>query len=69
MRNGRHLKNPKMRDKRMVVSHLSLIFEFSNVYHSACVWPSTLKLGCVSNLDTLFLVMGLISLVESIYAN
>ena len=37
---------------------------FSNVYHSACVWPTALKLGCVANLDTLFLVMGFISLID-----
>ena len=47
--------------------HLSLIFGFIKcLYHSACVWPTALKLGCVSNLDTLFLVMGLISLVDEI---
>ena len=46
--------------------HLSLIFGFSNVYHSACVWPTALKLGCVTNLDTLFLVMGFISLADEI---
>ena len=26
---------------------------FSNVCHSVCVWPTALKLGCVTNLDTL----------------
>ena len=30
----------------------------------SCVWPSALKLGCITNVDTLFLVMGFISLVE-----
>ena len=40
---------------------------FSNVYHSACVWPTALKLGCVTvNLDMLFLMMGFISLVDEI---
>ena len=47
--------------------HLSLIFGFSNIYHSACVWPTALNLGCVTNLDTLFLVMGFISLVGEIW--
>ena len=47
--------------------HTCLLFSgFSNVYHSAFVWPTALKLGCVTNLDTLFLVMGLISLVDEI---
>ena len=41
--------------------HLSLIFRFFK-----CVWPKALKLGCVTNLDTLFLVMGFISLVDKI---
>ena len=39
---------------------------FSNVYHFACVWPTALKLGCITNLDTFFLVMGFISLVDEI---
>ena len=43
-----------------------LLSGFSNVYHFACVWPTALKLGCVTNLDTLFLVMGFISLVDEI---
>ena len=48
-------------------SYICLIFSvFSNVYHSACVWPTALKLGCVTNLDPLFLEMGFISLVDDI---
>ena len=43
--------------------HLSLIFVFFN---SACVWPTALKLGCVINIDMLFLVMGFISLIDKI---
>ena len=43
-----------------------LFLGFSNVYHSACVWPTALKLGCVTNLDPLFLVMGFISFVDEI---
>ena len=47
--------------------YICLLFSgFSNVYHSACVWPKALKLGCVTNLDTLFLMMGFISLVDEI---
>ena len=30
------------------------------------VWPTALKLGCVTNFDMLFLVMGFISLVDAI---
>ena len=72
MRNGRHLKNRKITEKCMAVrhgqlttTHLSLILEFFKyLYHFACVWPTALKLGCVTNLDTLFLVM--ISLIDEI---
>ena len=47
--------------------HLSLILVFfPNVYHSACVWPTALKLVCITNFDTLFLIMGLIFLVDEI---
>ena len=30
------------------------------------VWPTALKLGCITNFDMLFLVMGFISLVDEI---
>ena len=43
-----------------------LILFFSNVYHSTCVWPAALKLGCITNFDMLFLEMGIISLVDEI---
>ena len=47
--------------------HKFLLFSgFSNVYHFACVWSTAPKLGRVTNLDTLFLVMGFISLVDEI---
>ena len=47
--------------------YICLLFSgFSNVYHSACVWPTALKLGCITNFDMLFLVMGFISLVDEI---
>ena len=47
--------------------YICLLFScFSNVYHSARVWPTALKLGCLTNLDTLFLVMGFISLIDEI---
>ena len=32
--------------------------------HPACVWSTALKLGCITNLDMLFLVIGFISLVD-----
>ena len=64
-RNGRHLKNPKIRDKGMTVSppkpyyHTFVsyfqVFEMSTISR---VWPTALKLGCVTNFDMLFLVMG-----------
>ena len=47
--------------------YICLLFSgSSNVYHSACVWNTALKLGCITKLNTLFLVMGLISLVDEI---
>ena len=47
--------------------YICLLFSgFSNVYHFSCVWPTALKLGCMTNFDTLFLVMGFISLVDEI---
>ena len=43
--------------------YIFLLFSgFSNVNHSTCVWPTTLKLGCYS----LFLAMGFISVVDKI---
>ena len=51
----------------VVTPHICLLFSgFSNVCHSAAFWPTALKLGCVTNFDMLFLVMGLISLVNEI---
>ena len=38
----------------------------THAYHSACLWPTALKLGCVTNLDTLFLVMGSMYLIDEI---
>ena len=49
---------------RLTTIHL-LFSGFSNVYHFACVWPTALKLGCITNLDTLFLV-GINSLIDEI---
>ena len=47
--------------------YICLLFSgFSNVYHSACVWPTALKLGRITNFDMLFLVMGFVSLVDEI---
>ena len=51
---------------RLITIHLSLIFGFFKVYHSVRVWPTALKLGCITNFATLFLVMGFISLVDEI---
>ena len=39
---------------------------FLNVCHSACIWSAALKLGYLTNLDMLFLVMGFISLIDEI---
>ena len=44
------------------LSDICLLFSgFSNVCHSACFWPTFLKLGCITNYDTLILMMGFIS--------
>ena len=46
------------------MGQLTLLFlGFSNVFHFVCVWPTALKLGCITNFDMLFLVMWFISLV------
>ena len=48
--------------------YICLLFSgFSNVCHSAAFWPTTLKLGCITNFDMLSLVMGFISLVNEIH--
>ena len=39
-----------------------LFFVFSNVYHFTCTWPRALKLGCITNVNMLFLTMGFICL-------
>ena len=39
---------------------------FSNAYHSACVWPIALKIGCVTNVKMLFLVVGACLIDESL---
>ena len=64
MRNGRHLKNPKIRGKCMVVSLSCLLF--SGFPMSTIVWPTALKLGYITNFDMLVLVKGFISLVDEI---
>ena len=46
--------------------HCLLFSGFSNAYNSACVWPTALKLGCITNFNMLFLVMGFVSLVDEI---
>ena len=30
-------------------------FGFANACHVVCVWPTALKLGCITNFDMLFL--------------
>ena len=46
---------------------IHLIFWVFNVYHnSACVWLTALKLGCITNFDMHFVVMGFLSLIDEI---
>ena len=64
--NDRHLKNPKIRDKYMVVGppkpdYHTFVSYFRNVDHSAA-----LKLGCVPNFHMVFLVLGFVSLIDEI---
>ena len=55
------------RSTQASLPYICLLFSgFSNVCHSACVWPTALKLGCIANFDMLFLVMGFISFVDEI---
>ena len=47
--------------------YICLLFSgFSNVRHSAAFWPTSLKLGCITNFDMLSLMMGFTSLVNEI---
>ena len=70
MKQGRYLKNLKIRDRHMYAIIFAvttpyichLFWGFSNVCHSACVWPTALKLGCVTNFDMLFRKMGIVCL-------
>ena len=51
----------------VALPYICLLFSFfSNVCHSAAFWPTALLLGCITNFDMLFLMMGLISLVTEI---
>ena len=43
-----------------------VVVGLSNVYHSTYVWPTALKLGCVTNFDMLFHMMGLTCLFDEI---
>ena len=44
---------------------ICLLFSvFSNVYHFTCIWPRALKLGCMTNVDMLFLTTGFICLSD-----
>ena len=52
-------KNPKIRDKRTAVTK-------AWVDAPACFRLTALKLGCVTHLNVLFLVMGFIRLVDEV---
>ena len=56
-----------IRGNGLLLPYICLLFSgFSNVCHFACVWSIALKLGCITNFDRLFLVMGFISSVNEI---
>ena len=50
----------------LTVIHCPFSWGFSNVFHSTCVRPTAPKLGCVTNFDMLFLLMGFIWFVGEI---
>ena len=53
--------------RQLPISYICLLFSgFSNVYHFVCVWPTALKPRCITNFDSLYLVMGFISLANEI---
>ena len=53
-----------------LLSYICLLFSsFSNACYSACVWPTVLQCGCISNFDVLFFVIEFNSLVHEFYAN
>ena len=56
----------QIRDKCVAVSPPKPWYLISDVCHSAWVWPTALKLGCITNFDMLFLMMEFISLVDEI---
>ena len=43
----KHGKWRKIRDKCMKGTQVSYFFSFSNACHVSCVWPTSLKLGCI----------------------
>ena len=45
--------------KDLALLYICLLFSgFSNVCHFTCIWPRALKLGCITNVDMLFLTNG-----------
>ena len=45
-------------ENQHLLSYMYLLFlGISNVCHSTFVWPTFMKLGCITNFDMLFLVM------------
>ena len=59
----RHFKNLGIRDvSRLLLQWTTpcfclLFWIFSNVCHFVCVWPTALKLGCITNFNMDFLVI------------
>ena len=54
---------------KIISAYSNSIFSYFRVFQVltiSCVWPTALKLGCVTNLDTLFLMMGFIYLIDEI---
>ena len=49
------------------VPYICLLFSgFPNVYHFTYVWPTALKLSCITDFYMLFLVMGVIPYMVNI---
>ena len=51
---------------RLTTIHVTYFRVFQMSAIPRVVWPTALKLGCVTNLDMLFLVMGFICLIDEI---
>ena len=66
--NSRHLKKPENTRQVWQSVHPSHTFvSYFRVFQMSvirCVWPPFLKLSCITDFDTFFLVLGFVSVVD-----